>query len=69
MFTFVTNDYNNIICPFSQCKSFNLGVIRPNLNRMSLINHNCNGKYDIGGQFGTAKDIPLQFTFIISIPN
>ncbi|KAM9953426.1 hypothetical protein ACTFIR_008494 [Dictyostelium discoideum] len=24
MFTFVPNDYNNIICPFSQCKSFNL---------------------------------------------
>ncbi|KAM9963545.1 hypothetical protein ACTFIW_006778 [Dictyostelium discoideum] len=61
MFTFVTNDYNNIICPFSQCKSFNLGV---NLDRMSLINHNCGGKYDIGGQF---PKIPIYIYYINSM--
>lgn len=64
MFTLDANDDDNIVCPFSQykCKPVNLGVIRPSLKNVTgrvFKDYNCNGKYDISGQFGTAKDIPL----------
>ncbi|KAM9953659.1 hypothetical protein ACTFIR_008746 [Dictyostelium discoideum] len=64
IFTLDANDDGNIVCPFSQykCKPVNLGVIRPSLKNVTgrvFKDYNCNGKYDISGQFGTAKDIPL----------